>query len=236
MAKESQNKQNIHDGHRDRMRNRFLKVGLEGFDEHEILEFILFHSIARIDTNALAHKLITEFGSLSSVLNAPIEQLQKVKGIGKNSAVLINFIRELTKSDLSSLNCAEPLNNGDKAGEYAMSLFTDFSVESVFIISLDEKFRPICTMKLSEGGLDKAIVSTQSMARFLLSSGAWGAIIAHNHPRGLAVPSVADLRATTSIKTVLDTIGIKLIDHIIVVSDDFTSLRDSGDRLYTTFD
>lgn len=236
MAKSSQNKKNVHAGHRDRMRNRYLKVGIDGFGEHEMLEFILFHSIAQIDTNELAHALISRFGSLDGVLNASVEQLTQVKGIGKNSAVLIKFISDLKKTDLSSITKVQVLDTSEKIDKYVRPLFTDFSFETVYAIALDKSLHPICNIKLSEGGVDMSLVSPAKLARSLINCGAEAVILAHNHPTGFAVPSVADVRATSAIRRALDSLAIKLIDHIIVIKDDSISFRDSGNNLYTTFE
>lgn len=234
MAKDKD--KNIHKGHRNRMRNRFLKVGLDGFDEHEILEFILFHALSRVDTNALSHQLISRFGSLDAVFKAPINELESVNGIGPNCAVLIKFFAQLREKDISSIKSKTPLDTSEHTDAYVRPLFTDMSVENVFVVALDEKLRPICNLKVAEGGFDNVVVSPAKIARFLLASGAANAILAHNHPHGVAVPSVSDVRATNIIKRALDSVEIKLVDHVIVVKDDFTSFRDSGPNLYTTVD
>ena len=98
MAKDvKQEKKNVHEGHRDRLRQRFLQEGLENFQDHNVLELLLFYSIPRKDTNEEAHNLINRFGSLSGVFDASFEELCEVKGIGENSAALIKIMPELFK-------------------------------------------------------------------------------------------------------------------------------------------
>lgn len=234
MSKNNEN--NIHGGHRDRMRNRFMRVGLDGFDEHEILEFVLFHALPRKDTNAISHSLISRFGSLNAVLDAPESELLRVDGMGKNCVTLIKFLKQFREMDLTSIKDRAPLDTSDRAGKYIMPLFTDFSTESVFVIALDEKLRPICHLKAAEGGLDSAVVSPTRIVRYLVACGASNAILAHNHPHGVAVPSVSDVKATDILKNALDSVAIKLVDHMIFVEGDYTSFRDSGANIYTVIE
>ena len=87
----------IHDGHREKMRRRYMESGLEGFADHEALELLLFYAIPRRDTNPIAHALINRYESLSNVLNAPVEELASVEGIGENAAVLIRLVSQLNQ-------------------------------------------------------------------------------------------------------------------------------------------
>ena len=86
---------NIHDGHRKRVRERYMKTGLSGMNEHEILELVLFYSRARGDTNELAHRLINAFGSLSGVFESTPEELMSIPGVGEQTAVLLNLIYDV---------------------------------------------------------------------------------------------------------------------------------------------
>ena len=115
-----------------------------------------------------------------------------------------------------------------------MPYFSDLSIENVIVIALDSTIRPISAKVLSEGNSFSAKISPAKVARFLIANNAYGVIIAHNHPSGLAVPSIADIRATSTLKKALDAVDIKFLDHLIVVKDDFISIRDSGDNIYTT--
>ena len=82
----------VHDGHRQRLKERFCKEGLDNFDEHQVLELLLFYCIPRMDTNPIAHALLNRFGRLAQVLEAPVEELEKVPGIGHNAAVFLSLI------------------------------------------------------------------------------------------------------------------------------------------------
>ena len=113
----------MHKGHRDRVKNRFLNEGLDHFEDHQVLEFLLFYSIPVRDTNELAHTLIRRYGSLSAVLEADVEDLMTVPGIGKNSAVLLSLIPSLSRRYFKDKWGDKPqLNSSSKAGEYLISL------------------------------------------------------------------------------------------------------------------
>lgn len=234
MAKESKKKINLHAGHRQRVRKRFLDTGLSGFEEHEILELILFYCIPRADTNEIAHRLIYRFGSIKNVLNAPVSELKTVEEIGENAAVFIKLLGAIIKEDFSARENCDALSSSERIGKFIMPYFSDLSIENVIVVALDAALKPISAKVLSEGSSFSAKIAPAKVARFLITNGAHGAIIAHNHPSGLAVPSIADIRATTTLKKALDAVDIKLVDHLIVVKDDFVSIRDSGDNIYTT--
>ena len=111
----------IHDGHRGKMRQRFLKSGLEAFADHEALELLLYYAIPRRDTNPIAHALMDRYGSLPAVLSAPVEDLKKVEGIGENAAVLLKLVPQLQQK--ARLTEAERvLNSSEKAGEFLLHL------------------------------------------------------------------------------------------------------------------
>src|SRR5690554_7825953 len=96
----------MHTGHRDRVKNRFLNEGLDSFDQHQVLELLLFYSIPYKDTNELAHELINRYGSLAAILEADPFELQKVKGVGKNTAVLLSLLPQLCRK-IGRASCRE---------------------------------------------------------------------------------------------------------------------------------
>lgn len=234
MGKESKKGIDLHKKHRERMRKRFLEVGFDGFEDHEILELLLFYSIPRINTNETAHRLIYKFGSIKNILNAPISELKSVEGIGENSVVFLKVLDALLKEDLMARKNDDALTTSERVGAFIMPHFSDLSVENFVVIALDSALKPIAVKNFGDGSSKSVNVAPAKIVKFLINCDAYGAIVAHNHPGGLAVPSIADIRSTGSLKTVLNSIGIKLIDHLIMVSDDFVSVRDSGDNIYMT--
>ena len=120
----------IHDGHREKMRRRFRETGLEGFADHEALELLLYYAIPRRDTNPIAHALMDRYDSLSAVLNAPVEDLQKVEGIGESAAILIALVSQLSrKARLADAAQERILNSSERAGTYLLERFSGESRE-----------------------------------------------------------------------------------------------------------
>ena len=180
----------IHDGHREKMRRRFLETGLEGFADHEALELLLYYAIPRRDTNPIAHALMERYDSLSGVLNAPVEDLEKVEGIGESLSLIL-----------------------------------------VFLLCLDRKGRLLACKRLAEGDVASADLNIRKVVEMALLTSASAVILAHNHPSGVAVPSSSDEAATRQVAEALRTIGVRLVDHIVVADRDFVSMADSGDLL-----
>ena len=114
----------IHDGHREKMRQRFLKGGLDSFADHEALELLLYYAIPRRDTNPIAHALMERYGSLSAVLTAPVEDLQRVAGIGESAAVLLKLAPQLyRKARLSDAEQETVLSSVERVGAYLLERF-----------------------------------------------------------------------------------------------------------------
>ncbi|MEG2176628.1 MAG: hypothetical protein RRY97_07105, partial [Oscillibacter sp.] len=111
----------MHDGHREKMRLRFQNTGLSGFADHEALELLLYYAIPRQDTNPIAHRLMERYGSLSAVLSAPMEDLQKVEGIGERGAILLSLVPQLgRKARLADVGQDTILNSTEKSGRYLL--------------------------------------------------------------------------------------------------------------------
>lgn len=234
MSDTQNKKENIHAKHRERVREKFLKVGLDGFSEHEILEFLLFYVFAQQDTNDIAHRLINTFGSLHNVLNADIDTLCTVKGIGQRAAVLLKVIGDIVKRDIEKPDERQTLDTPDKMGEYMMQFFKDEDVENVVAVALDSRFRVIRVIKVAEGDFESVRFSSSKLARELVTSKAVAAVISHNHPSFNAMASSEDIRATRILTENLSKVGISLVDHIIVALDGFVSIgRDRGITNYS---
>jgi len=219
----------VHDGHREKMRQRFLKHGLDNFAEHEALELLLYYAIPRRDTNPIAHALMERYGSLSAVLSAPVEDLQQVEGVGENAAALLRLAPLLcAKARLADAEKETVLTSVDRLGAYLLPRFSGESNEAVYQLCLDRKGKLLTCKRLGEGGLSGADLDVRRIVENAVLSRASGVVLAHNHPSGIALPSAEDLAATERVRTALAVIDIELMDHIIVADDDFVSMRDSG--------
>jgi DNA repair protein RadC len=219
----------IHDGHREKMRQRFLTTGLEGFADHEALELLLYYALPRRDTNPIAHALMARYGSLAGVLSAPAEDLQTVPGIGESAAILLKLIPQLVrKARLAEAEQETVLSSTERAGAYLLELFSGQQKEVIYQLCLDRKGKLLVCRRLSEGGITTAQLDIRALVENAILSQASSVILSHNHPSGIALPSAEDYAATDSAKRALATIGVDLLDHIIVADHDFVSLADSG--------
>lgn len=219
----------IHDGHRDKMRRRFLSGGLEPFADHEALELLLYYAIPRRDTNPIAHALMERYGSLSAVLSAPPEDLEKVEGIGRSAAVLIKLVPRLyQKARLADAAQETVLNSSERAGAYLIERFSGETHEVVYLLCLDRKGKLLSCKRMGEGGIASAGLDIRKLLETALLTSASAVILSHNHPSGVALPSADDFTATERAKTALESIGVQLADHIVVADGDFVSMADSG--------
>ncbi|NCB74598.1 MAG: DNA repair protein RadC [Clostridia bacterium] len=219
----------VHDGHRERMKNKLLEAGLDAFDDHNVLELLLFYSMPRKDTNPLAHALINHFGSLEAVFEAPADELQKISGIGENTVALIKLIPEVCRRYAIDKNRSDNvLDSAEKAGNFLVPRYMFERDEVVYIICLDSKCKVLCCKELFRGVANTAEISIRKIAELALAKNASSVIISHNHTSGIALPSYEDEVTTKRIKAALGAMGITLSDHIVVADDDFISMADSG--------
>ena len=218
----------IHAGHRQRLKERFLKEGLDNFEEHQVLELLLFYGIPQRDTNEIAHELIHKFGSLSKVLEATPEELAEVKYVGDNVTTLFRLITEVAR--YYQVNCAmreEILPTIDACGRFLVPFFHGRQNETVFLLCLDAKCKVLSCEKVGEGGVNSAGIPVRKIVEMALKANATSVILAHNHPSGLAIPSGEDIQTTRRVALALDAVEIGLVDHIIVADSDWVSLSQS---------
>ncbi len=234
MEKLDKKTQNIHKGHRDRMRKRFQKTGLNGFSSHEILEFLLFPCLLQKDTNRLAHRLISEFGNINGVFTAPINELAAVDGIGESTATFIRFVGELIATSAEDYDDRTSLDTPEKRIEFFEPLFENNNVENIFVLALDKDKKPIRNMRIDEGTFDTSTISIPKITRLLVSNGAVFAVVAHNHFSLSAFPSMQDVKVTKKLMQALESVGIDFLDHIIIAENDSFSFMQGGKKLYST--
>lgn len=219
----------VHEGHRQRVKARFINEGLDAFEDHQILELLLFYCIPLKDTNELAHKMISEFGSLSGVFEAGPEDVSKRCGVSENTAVLVSLIPSLARRYFKGKWGEKPvLNSSSKAGEYAVSLFIGKTYEVFYVICLDNQNRVNYAALVHEGTINEAPVYPRIIVETALRHQAGNVILAHNHPGGSLSPSGADIEVTKKISAALEAISINVVDHIIVAGDRYTSFAEKG--------
>lgn len=219
----------IHDGHRQRLKNRFREEGLDHFEEHEVLELLLYYTIPRKDTNPIAHELLKKFGSLAQVLDARPEELAKVPGMGDSAATFLSLITSVGRYYLVNRTIQETiLPSIEKCGQYLVPFFHGRRNEMVYILCLDAKCKVLCCKEMGEGSVNSAGVPIRRIVETALGANATSVILAHNHPSGFALPSGEDVQTTRRVAMALDAVEIQLVDHIVVADDDFVSLAQSG--------
>ncbi len=212
------NSESIHSGHRSRLRKRFLDTGLGSFNDHEILELLLFHSIPRKDTNPLGHALMDKYKDLSAVFDADLDDLLKTDGISYNSAALIKLIPALCNRYVNAKQSREVLILKDTATaiSYAENLFLGSTNESFYIICLDNVKKIISCEKLFDGSFDTVPLDMKLIANTVTKVPASRVILTHNHPQSVSTPSIADVTVTRRIGVLLHGLNIYLDDHIII--------------------
>ncbi len=226
--------QNMHEGHREKMRDRFIQdKGFENFEDHQILELLLYYANARSDTNPLAHELLDQFGSLKGVLEARPEQLMQVKGVGKQAATLISMVVPLTRV---WHRCAleEPLRIGNsrEAENYCLSILAGERTERFYVVALNSRCCVLGRRKISEGSLSEVSAYPRMVMETALNYNAHSVLLCHNHPGGTCAPSAEDLSSTLQLQRLLGGGGILVLDHIIVAGNKTYSMIQHGDIDY----
>jgi DNA repair protein RadC len=203
-----------------------LCEGLEGFEEHEILEFLLFYALPRVDTNVIAHQLIITFGSLSAVLEADPKDIERVGGIGPKASAFLAMVPDVFRAyERSKLGKKPALRSIADACGFARTLLFGKPYEQFYVIWLGTQNRVIHHERLSEGSVSESPVYISRLAAKALRHHAVKCVIAHNHPGGCVTPSKADIQTTQSVLSTLAMLGIELVDHIIVSDNEAFSFQ-----------
>lgn len=216
----------LHDGHRERLINKFIEFP-DSFSDHELLEVFLFTVLPRKDTNELAHRLIQAFGSIKRVFSATAEQLMTVKGVGKTVAAQIVLHGKLMGKigNLSPTESGKKFTSLEKTKNEIVALFNGVKGEKFFFFLLNESFESVFRMEYLGKTDQEVFADTAEIARAMSVHKAKFALMAHNHPSGNVNPSEADDIATRKFYIVCEVHGINLVDHIIV----------AGGKVYSYF-
>lgn len=219
----------IHDGHRDRIREKLLKTGVEGLQPHEVLEYLLYGFIPRKDTNAIAHELINTFGSFSAVLNTDIDRLVQVKGMTRNAAIFLNTLPKILSlySDQSNKD-RQPISGRGVARTFMKTQVYGLGYEVAVIAGLDSRDNLIRIERLQKGTGNLVSISIREVVDFAIRTNASGILIAHNHPSGNINPSAADVALTVEISRMLQNMNVKFQDHFIFSDNKYYSFEENG--------
>lgn len=232
MNNQTKQNENPHRAHRSRVKEKFLRGGLDSFAPHEVLEFILFYAIPQKDTNGIAHRLLDRFGSLSGVFSARHEELCKVDGISDHAATLLRLWLPA-----ASYALAREAEDGQKKfdtvgviGDYFVRRYIGVESETVFLLLLDNSYGLIDCVKVYEGSVNSVSITPRKLIEIAIFRSASMAVLAHNHPGGVVIPSSEDLHTTASIRDAFEMVGITLLEHILVAGDRYMPilLRSNG--------
>ncbi len=231
MSSKNDKKENLHAGHRDRVKQQILAGTInENSPPHILLEALLFYSIPRRDTNPIAHNLMNRFGSLSAVLCAPEKELLKIKGITKNTVALFRVYALVTKRfAMDKTKSLDELHSTDDIGEYLMKRYTLKTGEWVSLLCVKANGKVLSFDFIGEGDVSSVGISARRILEVAIKCDASIVILAHNHPSGIALPSAIDIEITRGLISSLKQVGITLADHIVLTDKDYVSMAQSAE-------
>ena len=219
---------NIHEGHRRRVREIYDEVELDAFkDDYKVLEMLLFYVIPQRDTNPIAHKLIEQFDSLQNVLNAPQEKLTRVDGVGEKAARYLNLLGKVFAR--IRMGDAPSKLTSETADAFFRLLFKDEVREAFYIICLDAKDNVLGSKRLSEGSFESVEIDPAKAVKVALDYNSAQVVFAHNHPSGIDIASDADIQVTRVLNKTMRFMGIHMRDHRIFTGDKCISIADNYD-------
>lgn len=218
------------EGHRQRLREKFLDRGLESLTDEEVLELLLTLGTPRRDCKPMARAALRKFGSLRAVLEAPSQQLQQIQGIGPKNTLAIRLIHGVARRFLEDRLEGMPYRFGSsrEVFDYLYHSMRDLKREVFKVLFLDAHNRIICLEDLFQGTLTASTVYPREVIRRALEVHAAGLVFAHNHPSGDPEPSHDDIRITRDLFLAGRIMGIRVLDHLIIGEGCYTSLADMG--------
>ena len=225
---------NPHLGHREKLRQRFIREnGLDHFEDHQILELLLFYANPRGDTNPIAHALLEQFGSLKGVLEARPEMLMTVTGVKETAATLISMVVPLTRVwNRCAMTEPDRIGNSREAEKYCLSILAGHRSERFYVVSLNAKCQVLGRRMISEGSLSEVSAYPRIVMETALNYNAHSILLTHNHPGGTMAPSPEDISSTLQLQRLLNGVSILVLDHIIVAGDRTYSMIQHGDIDY----
>ena len=223
-------------GHRERIKEKFLKNGIDGFAEYEILELLLTYCIPRKDTKPIAKELLNKFKSLDNIFKADFDKLSAIDGLGKNSIVFLKLIGDLPsiiyKDELKNKKLVDKetlkISNKDILLKYLRNKIGYEEIEKFYVIYLSSSNEVIEFEENSTGTLDRSSVYPREIYKRVISLNAKSIILAHNHPSDNITPSKSDIELTNEIAKGLKNFGALLIEHIIITKNSYFSFLEEG--------
>lgn len=217
-------KENLHKDHRQRMMKKYVENGIDSFEEHEILEILLFNIFTRCNTNDIGHRLLNEFKTIKGVINASESELTTVKGVGENAATKICFLGDFYRYLATEPSSAVVLDTNDRVFQFCKEI-ADISAGEFFMILFLDKKNTLLTKYLVNGQFNYVSASKRDIAVRAVFSGCTGAVAVHNHFGEVTKPSSADITNTEMLRDFLSELSVNLYEHLIITQDGFLSMR-----------
>jgi len=223
--------ENLHENHRQRVKNRYIITkDLDVFADHEVLEILLFYAIPRQNVNEMAHKILNEFGKLHKVFEASPKEIQSRCGVTENVAVLLSMMSPLFRRyQRDKFRKRVQFNTTESIAKYVKAAYVGRKNEAFMLMCLDKSNSLLSMEVMEEGAIDAVEIYPRKIIRHAVDHGASYLVLAHNHPGGNMKVSDADRATTFAMMKYLKTLNIEILDHIIVVDDDYISLLENGD-------
>ncbi len=219
----------IHQGHRQRMRQRVEEQGFESLAPHEALEVLLYTTNPQKDTNGIAHALIERFGDFAGVLDATEADLLEVEGVGPSTARMLHLLPEVSRYyHRSRTGEGRVVRSADQMAGFLLAKFAGADREKAMLVILDSRSRVKATFWLREGTSRKVSLEIKDIVEAALKGGTDTVVLCHNHPNGVALPSREDILATENIVRALGMIKVHLRDHIILTETEYFSMREEN--------
>ncbi len=213
----------LHINHRKRMKEKFLRLGLEPFSEHEIMELLLYYVLPQVDTNEIAHKLINRGGSFVGAFNIPYDELKTITGIKEQAATFLKLIPEIARyySEQEILEAKKSEMTYEDIGRMCTKSFIGIKNETLLGFYYDAKMRLITKSVISEGGLFSVGTSMRKIVDDIIKNGAANVVFAHNHPTASIIPSADDIDSTKRMQKLFAQFEINLYEHFVVSGDSY---------------
>lgn len=212
----------MHENHRERMRGKIKKAGYQALADHELVEFALYPTISRKDTNPMAHSLMERFGSLRGICSADLDELMEVDGIGEKAAMQLGLIAEILRRCAGEAFPIErAYDSVSKIAQYFVRHFIGTETEFLYMMLLNNRMGLIDCVPMSKGSVNLSAAPVRVLVETAIRKKAATVVLAHNHPNGLALPSGSDLEVTDQFREAFDLIGINFLEHLIIAEDRF---------------
>ena len=229
--------ENLHEGHRERIREQYRKQGMNGMADHVVLEYLLTYVIPRKDVNELAHRLLNTFGSLTGVLEADPQRLSAIDGVGEKTALFLHSLYDLHRRltlETAGSRGAMRLENPESACRYALALSIGDRYETLRIICLDTTMKVLHTETLQVGTLSHVSFEPRRVIETALTHKARYLILTHNHPSGVIIPSADDIETAKMIEEIGSRLEIDVRDQLILSKNAAYSYQYERVFLYST--